>query len=224
MSPGRRQEGTSIGGFTVIAVTTPGQPQLAAHNGRSYFFGSEDDDMNNIISGGRGRPRRAGPGILAAALAGIAMLAVACGGGSPAGAGSGSGQMPYQQALAYARCMRSHGDPGFPDPNSQGLFPHPAGPRYESASRACGHLLPSWPLTAAQKQEHVRQALKFSACMRSHGVPSFPDPIIVQGGTAVGLEPPRGIDRNSSQFQAAVHACREFEPGMAGLMAGGGTP
>ena len=181
--------------------------------------------MNNItISGGCSRPRRAGPGILAGALAGIAMLAAACGGGSPAGAGSGSGQMPYQQALAYARCMRSHGDPGFPDPNSQGLFPHPAGPRYEPASRACGHLLPSRPLTAAQKQGHVRQALKFSACMRAHGVPSFPDPVIVQGGTAVGLEPPRGIDRNSPQFQAAVRACRGFEPGMAGLVAGGGTP
>jgi hypothetical protein len=224
MSPGRRQEGTAVGGFTVIAVTTPGQPQLAAHNGRSHFFDGEDDDMNNIISGGCNRPRRAGPAILAAALAGIAVLAAACGGGSPAGAGSGSGQTPYQQALAYARCMRSHGDPGFPDPNSQGLFPHPAGPQYESASRACGHLLPSQPLTAAQKQEHVRQALKFSACMRAHGVPSFPDPIIVQGGTAVGLEPPRSIDRNSPQFQAAVHACREFEPGMAGLMADGGTP
>jgi hypothetical protein len=180
--------------------------------------------MNTIISGGCGRPRRAGPTILALALAGIAMLAAACGGGSPAGAGSGGGQTPYQQALAYARCMRSHGDPGFPDPDSQGLFPHPAGPGHGSASRACGHLLPSQPLTAAQKQEHVRQALKFSACMRSHGVPGFPDPTIVQGGAAVGLEPPRGIDRNSPQFQAAVRACRGFEPGMAGLMAGGGTP
>ena len=181
--------------------------------------------MDNItISGGRNRRRRAGVGILATALAGIAVLAAACGGGPPAGAGSGTGQTPYLQALAYARCMRAHGDPGFPDPDSQGLFPDPAGPQYQSASRACGHLLPSQPLTAAQKQEHVRQALKFTACMRSHGVPSFPDPIIVQGGTAVGLEPPRGIDRNSPQFQAAVRACREFEPGMAGLLAGGGTP
>ncbi len=179
--------------------------------------------MNDIISGGRYWQRRAGAGILAAALAGIAVLAAACGGGSPA-AGSGNGQTPYQQALAYTRCMRAHGDPGFPDPNSQGLFPHPAGPQYQSASRACGYLLPNQPLTAAQKQEHVRQALKFAACMRSHGVPGFPDPTIVQGGTAVGFNPPRGVDRNSPQFQAAARACRRFEPGMAGLMAGGGTP
>ena len=180
--------------------------------------------MNDIISGGPNRQRRAGASILAAALAGIAVLAAACGGGPAAVAGPGAGQTPYQQALAYARCMRAHGDPQFPDPNSQGLFPHPAGPQYQSASKACGHLLPSQPLTAAQKQEHVRQALKFSACMRSHGFPGFPDPMIVQGGTAVGLNPPRGIDQNSPQFQAAVLACRKFEPGMAGLIAAGGTP
>lgn len=175
--------------------------------------------MNNIISGGRNWQRRAGAGILTTALAGIAVLAAACG-GPPADAGSGTGQTPYQQALAYTRCMRAHGDPSFPIPNSQGLFPHPAGPQYQSASRACGHLLPSQPLTAAQKQEHVRQALKFSACIRSHGVPSFPDPTISQGGAAAGFRI-GNTDRNSPQFQAAVHACREFEPGMAGLMAGG---
>jgi len=179
--------------------------------------------MNDIISGSRNRRRRAGAGILAAALAGIAVLAAACGAG-PLAAGPGTGQTPYQQALAYAGCMRAHGDPGFPDPNSQGLFPHPAGPQYQAASKACGHLLPSQPLTTAQKQEHVRQALKFSACIRSHGIPSFPDPTIARGGAAVGLNPPRGIDQNSPQFQAAVHACRKFEPGMAGLIAAGGTP
>jgi hypothetical protein len=178
--------------------------------------------MSDTISGGRAR-RRAGASILAAALTGIAVLTAACGGGSPAGAGSDSGQTPYQQAVAYARCMRAHGDPGFPDPSSQGLFPHPAGPQYQSATRACEHLLPSQPLTATQRQGHVRQALKFSACMRSHGIPGFPDPTTAQGGTAVGFRL-GNIDRNSPQFQAAVHACRAFEPGMAGLMGGGGTP
>ena len=177
--------------------------------------------MDDIIN--RGRQRRAGAGFLAAALAGIAMLAVACAGGTPTGAGPANGQTPYQQALAYARCMRAHGDPGFPDPNSQGLFPHPAGPQYQSATSTCAHLLPSQPLAAGQKQGHLRQALRFSACLRSHGVPGFPDPTVAQGGTAVGFKL-GNIDQNSPQFEAAVHACREFEPGLAGLMAGGGTP
>jgi hypothetical protein len=179
--------------------------------------------MNDITSGGRNRQPRAGAVILAAVLAGIAALAAACGGGSAAGAGSGTGQTPYQQALAYAQCMRAHGDPGFPDPNSQGLFPHPAGSQYQSASRACEHLLPSQPLAAAQKHQHASQALRFSACMRSHEVPGFPDPMIAQGGTAVGFRL-GNIDRNSPRFQAAVHACRKFEPGMSGLIAGGETP
>jgi hypothetical protein len=183
---------------------------------------SEDDDMNDNIRGGRNR-RRAAAGILAAAVAGIAALATACGSSPPAGAGAGSGQTPYRQALAYARCMRSHGDPGFPDPDSQGLFPHPAGFQYRSASSACGHLLPSQPLTAGQKQGHVRQALAFSACMRSHGVPGFPDPTVAQGGIAVGFKV-GNIDQDSPQLQAAARACRSFEPGMAGIMTGGGAP
>ena len=205
-----------------IAVTTPGR-QPARLAAKITSFSNEDDDVNDINSGSRDQQRRAGAGILAAALAGITVLAAACGSGSPTGAGSAISQPPYQQALAYARCMRAHGDPGFPDPNNQGLFPHPAGPQYQSASGACGHLLPSQPLTAAQKQEHVTQALKFSACMRSHGIPSFPDPTIALGGTAVGFRL-GNIDQNSPRFQAAVHACRDFEPGMAGLMAGGGPP
>lgn len=180
--------------------------------------------MNEIINGTRDRGRRPGAGIAAVALAGIAVLGAACGSGPSAGGASGSGQTPYQQALAYARCMRGHGDPGFPAPNSQGLFPHPAGPQHQSASRACAYLLPTQPLTAAQKYDRVRQALKFAACMRSNGVPTFPDPTIAGGGTAVGLNPARGTDTSSPQFQAAVRACRKFEPGMAAVMAGGGTP
>jgi len=72
--------------------------------------------MNDIISAGRDRNRRAGAGILAMAFAGIAVLIAACGASRPAGAGPEGGQPPYQQALAYAQCMRSHGDPGFPPP------------------------------------------------------------------------------------------------------------
>ena len=63
----------------------------------------------------------------------------------------------------------------------------------------------------------------YAACIRSHGVPAFADPVITGGGAGLGFRVPRA-DRNSPQFQAAVHACRNFEPGMAGATAGGGTP
>jgi hypothetical protein len=66
--------------------------------------------MNDDTGGRRGCRR---PGALAAALAGIALLAAACGGGgSPVAAGSTA----YQKSVAYAQCMRAHGEPGYPDP------------------------------------------------------------------------------------------------------------
>jgi hypothetical protein len=50
-----------------------------------------------------------------------------------------------RKALAFARCMRAHGVPSFPDPTSSGAAPAgpPAGidlqsPAFQSAARACG--------------------------------------------------------------------------------------
>jgi hypothetical protein len=164
--------------------------------------------MNNDTKGGRCRPRRAAA--LAVAVAGLALLETACGG--PAAGGPGSSQSPYQQALAYAQCVRSHGEPDFPDPTSQGAFPHiPAGPQYQSANKACGHLLPSQSVTAAQKQESLSRALTYSACMRSHGISDFPDPVVAQGGNTLGLHV-NGIDQSSPQFQSAQQACRKVDP------------
>jgi hypothetical protein len=68
--------------------------------------------------GGR-RPRVCRQGLLAAALAGTALLAAACGSGGPPAA---AGTTAYQKALAYSQCMRSHGVPGFPDPQSNGAI------------------------------------------------------------------------------------------------------
>src|SRR5262245_44565648 len=48
---------------------------------------------------------------------------------------------------------------------------------------------------------------RFSACMRSHGVPNFPDP--TSGG---GLVINSGINPNSPQFQAAQRACAKELP------------
>jgi hypothetical protein len=51
------------------------------------------------------------------------------------------------------------------------------------------------------------QALKFSACMRSHGEPSFPDPASDGSFTL-----PSGMDAESPQFQAALKACPRPAP------------
>ena len=72
--------------------------------------------MNGAGEGG-GRPRRVWfrrPGALSAALAGTALLAAACGGSSTPSPPSGGSL--YPKALAFTRCMRAHGEPGYPDP------------------------------------------------------------------------------------------------------------
>src|SRR5215472_17105671 len=79
-------------------------------------------EINDSSGRGRGR-RRSWPRWAAApaAMALIGVLATACGGSSsPASATGGSTRV--QAALAYARCMRAHGVPGFPDPDRNGDF------------------------------------------------------------------------------------------------------
>ncbi len=170
----------------------------------------------------------------------IAMPASACGGGTapssvaqlgkatpppttlPAAASGGSSdiQQIYEANIAYAACMRSHDDAGFPDPalvnNS-----HEHGvtianvdqnaPKFVSANSACKHLLPNDGNGPSQAQlaQMMGRALKYSECMRSHGAPNFPDPTESTNGISLRLS---GIDPNSSQFRAAQSACRSLAP------------
>jgi hypothetical protein len=148
-------------------------------------------------------------GVLAAGVTVIATLAAACGGG-PAGP---AGRSNLQIAISYANCMRSHGAPNWPDPNSQGQFlktktnsadfQAPA-----SAYKACLHLLPNGgELTAAQQQIISPLMLKLAGCMRSHGITNFPDPTVNAQGVTVD---PRGLDTSSAQFHAAQQACHKY--------------
>jgi hypothetical protein len=53
-------------------------------------------------------------------------------------------------------------------------------------------------------------ALKFSACMRSHGYPDFPDPTLQNGGLALSLSPSAGVNPDSPQFQSAQQTCQKL--------------
>jgi hypothetical protein len=53
------------------------------------------------------------------------------------------------------------------------------------------------------------QLLTLAVCMRSHGVPSFPDP----SGRGIHIGPGSGIDPSSPAFKAARSACRRLLPG-----------
>jgi hypothetical protein len=183
--------------------------------------------MNDKTGGNRG-PRRAGA--LAAAAA-VAVLAAACGGGS---APSSASAPTYTQELALAQCMRGHGEPGFPDPDTSGGYTLTPNGSIEGAGGSsididssqaqaaygdCRHLLPGAPslsqLEQDTQQEQQRQAqelpllLKYSQCMRSHGVPGFPD----LGGSGQSPAPGKSaINPDSPQFQAAAAACQHLLP------------
>jgi hypothetical protein len=169
---------------------------------------STDSQDGDTHQDSRWRPWRA---IVPAAAAGIALLAAACGGGSnPPGAAVSP---DVQQALAYAKCMRSHGAPGWPDPNNQGQFLKTAADRAKfsapaSAYQACVHLLPDHgQITPAQQHQVTLLALKFAGCMRSHGIPNFPDPT----GSGFEFLPPAGFNPQSPRVQAAQQACRTYQ-------------
>jgi hypothetical protein len=157
-------------------------------------------------------------------LLSLALLAVpitACGSGSPAtqkAATADSGQ-----ALQFARCMRAHGVPNFPDPTDGHLdlqvrqTPGSTdvngvevnGPAFQAAMRTCRRYLPNGgqPRGAVPASARVA-ALQFAQCMRSHGVSGFPDPQFQGGGVTESLRAGSGMDPNSPAFKTAQQTCQ----------------
>lgn len=112
--------------------------------------------------------------LLGLAVAGIALLTAACGGSS-----SPSAQSPAtrQNLIAFTQCMRSHGEPDWPAPNSQRKVDvshiNVASPRYAKTSAACAVLKPAGikiKESATQQREASARQAKFTACLRSHGI------------------------------------------------------
>jgi hypothetical protein len=192
----------------------------------------------DATEGGRPKPKRTAlRGFAFAGVVGLSLLAAACGGGSSGakvaqistsstakntGSSNTSGS---GDPTAYSACMRSHGVPNFPDPDSKGRIKITSGvsaggektgvdvhsPQFDRARKACDKLLPNGGRpTAAEQQQEQQQMLKFAQCMRSHGVPRFPDP---KAGGALALGTKAGVDPNTPAFQAAQKTCQKLVPG-----------
>ncbi len=121
--------------------------------------------------------------------AGVAVALAACGSSgssSTTAAANRPTQAQRQAAFNFARCMRSHGVPGFPDPTTRSfkfaLSPssgNTRSPTFRSAVSGCQHLLPDGGPESdspARTQARIAAALAFARCVRSHGFPTFPDP------------------------------------------------
>jgi hypothetical protein len=169
----------------------------------------------------------------------IGLLAAACGGGSkgpaaasgrgtnttvaPGGktgaAGSSGSSTTQTELLQLAQCMRANGVPTFPDPSAKegtlGAMVSAGGialgsPSVQAALEVCKQYTPTQNLTPAQSAAQNAEELQFAQCMRSHGVPNFPDPSagtgINAGAVHLNLNG-TGIDMSSPMFQAAAKAC-----------------
>ncbi len=113
----------------------------------------------------------------------------------PSGGGSSSPESEssasaQQKMIAFSHCMRTHGVPEFPEPSEGHVLIHssdhnghvtgvnPQSAQFQAASKACAKLSPKGgkPPSPAEQAKSQEKALQFSQCMRTHGVPSFPDP------------------------------------------------
>jgi hypothetical protein len=177
---------------------------------------------------------RKAPGIAAALLALLALLAAGCSGSpSPAGrAAGGGGPANLPSAVAYSHCMRTHGITNFPDPTGTGQVPKAGAqqlgvsvPRLQAAEQAGQHLYPAsggsvyaeeqqcyvaGDCPAALTRRMMNAALRFARCMRSHGVPNFPDPTEAQGSVTFDVSAHGITDAmsHSPQFVAKLNTCQ----------------
>ncbi len=121
--------------------------------------------------------------------------------------------------VRYAACMRSHGMPNYPDPDDQGVITitistslNPNSPLFQKALADCRKLIsPGKALSPERQQQMKERLLAFAACMRSHGVPNYPDPTFRSGGMVSQEIGRSAVDPNSPIVQAAQKACRSNE-------------
>jgi hypothetical protein len=184
--------------------------------------------------------------LVAAVVAGAVVVLAGCGGNptsktKPSSAGRSTSSL---SAVAYSACMRSHGVPNFPDPDSSGQLPKAdaqqlgvTSSELQAAQQACQSLLPNdgGAINASSIDQCmmaddcprtlVRQVLNeernFAQCMRSHGVPNWPDPSIDSHGRpvfAISISK-LGFDPYSPQVWAKGNQCSHLLPGLPGLPA-----
>jgi hypothetical protein len=116
-------------------------------------------------------------------------------------------------AVAFSRCVRSHGVPAYPDPSSSGLPPKKtpqqlgvSSSELQSAQTACRNLLTNGGQPSqAQVAQYRSTMLIYARCIRAHGVSNMPDPDS-RGHLDIG--PGTDVDVNSPKFQSAFQACK----------------
>ena len=176
------------------------------------------------------------------ALAALALLVAACS-GSPSSTGPGGSSNAgrpgnSQVGINYGNCMRSHGVPKYPDPSSSNELANGlpkvsleqlgvSSSQYQAAQSACAHLLPNaGQQTQSQTQRDLTAMRRYAQCMRSHGVPTWPDPTYdPSAGWGFDLVGVHGFDPNSAQIDNKMDVCnRGLPPGIGVPLSRPGRP
>lgn len=156
----------------------------------------------------------------AVALIPLAGLISGCGSSASAGTGGGSSRNTAdsaQQAVKFAQCMRNNGVSQFPDPNASGELTIDAvangsgldtnAPAFKQALSACRDLEPTGFTGRTRSSQQQAAGLKFAQCIRSNGVPDFPDPVpngpLVDTNRIPSANQPGGM----SALHAAMQKC-----------------
>jgi hypothetical protein len=178
-------------------------------------------------------PERGALGItigIAGFLIGV-LLFLALTGCAAAGAGAGAAASTSQTSsvrqqaqavwLDYARCVRAHGAPTFPDPqvDSQGKANFGSSARIKSeatqAQGSCGSILSRLPAGAQGRAPvtaaELHQEVLFAQCMRAHGLAQWPDP--KPDGTFPLSGTPYATGGKTGPVLAGLQACRQYNTG-----------
>jgi hypothetical protein len=171
---------------------------------------------------------------VAIAVVSLALLVAACGGSSSSSGSPGlGGSTSSPSAVGYSACMRAHGVPSFPDPDSSRHLPKGDAQRFgvssaqlEAAQRACQRMLPdtggsfrqetddcftagACPRVLVQRILNVQR--NYSRCMRSHGFPNWPDPTTDSRGRPYFDIGKAGISEDDTRSSRWTLADRECE-------------
>jgi hypothetical protein len=168
----------------------------------------------------------------------LVLVAAACSSNlsppGPVNSPGGKGPANAPSAIAYSRCVRSHGVPDFPDPAGNGQVQKTSAQllgvsssRLQAAQTACQHLYPGsgqaggvltkdslgqCEETGDCPQPLVQAAMTalraYARCMRSHGVPAWPDPTLdSEGRPGFSLLQVQGFNPDSSQTSNIMQGC-----------------
>ena len=115
--------------------------------------------------------------------------------------------------------MRANGVPNFPDLSTGAMRLGQHGQTlsvngisvnasaFAAAEPKCERYRQHSSATPAQSAQQRQKGLNFAECMRTHGVPNFPDPVVRAGtdGNQVAYLP--GVDPASPAVKSAAKAC-----------------